>query len=457
MSGKVPSKEPLEVAIVGSGPSGFYAAEALLRSEFEVSVTMIERLPTPYGLVRSGVAPDHQTLKKVMIVYDRIARSNDFHYVGNLSVGSDVTIDRLSSYYHAVILACGAQRDRRMDIPGESLAGSHTATEFVGWYNGHPDYRDLEFDLSSRVAVIVGQGNVAADLSRVLTKPLEELKSSDIAAHALEALAESKIEEVHVVGRRGPAQAKFTPKELRELGEISGCTVHADAEHCELNMQSKIEVEEPTNTGAAKNLDLFRTFSRLEPDGAPRKIRFRFCLSPKAILGDGRVEKIVLSRNRLEGPAFSQVAHPVGEIEEIPCGLVFSSISYRGVPIPGVPFDESRGVVPNESGRVLDKDGPARGLYVTGWIKRGANGIIGTNRADSLETVEALLTDRLELSQVPKLGFDGLMSQIARRGLRPVSFAEWLKIDATETERGHAKGKPREKFTRINDMLALIS
>lgn len=457
MSDKKPSKPPIQIAIVGSGPSGFYAAEALLRSDFDISVTMIERLPTPYGLVRSGVAPDHQSLKKVTVVYDRIARSDDFHYVGNLSVGSDLSLGELRSNYHAVILACGAQRDRRMGIAGEDLAGSHTATEFVGWYNGHPDYRDLEFDLSGRVAVIIGQGNVAADLARVLTKSFDDLKSSDIAAHALEALEQSRIEEVHVVGRRGPAQAKFAPKELREIGDIPGCTVFADAEHCELDAQSLVEVEDRTNADAAKNVELFRAFSVSETGEAARKIQFRFCLSPLEIQGDGHVERIVLSKTRLDGPAFSQVAVPTGETEEIPCGLVFRSIGYRGVPIPGVPFDECLGIVPNDAGRVLDTDGHVQGLYVTGWIKRGPQGIIGTNRADSLETVGALVADLPTMSHVAKPGVNGLLPLLANRGVRPVRFDDWLEIDAVEIERGFAKGKPREKFTRINDMLALIS
>ncbi|MDJ0514190.1 MAG: FAD-dependent oxidoreductase [Methyloceanibacter sp.] len=455
--------EPVHVAVVGSGPSGFYAAEALLRSEWNTRVTMIERLPTPYGLVRSGVAPDHQTLKSVILVYDRIARSEGFHYVGNVAVGRDISISELRANFHAVILAYGAQTDRRMGIPGEDIAGSYTATEFVGWYNGHPDYRDLDFDLSSPVAVIIGQGNVAADVCRILAKPIDDLRHSDIADHALEILAESKIEEIHVVGRRGPAQAKFTAKELRELGEIPNCIAEVHPDDCALNEASAAEIADRANAGALKNMKLFREFaehtksSNTGSTKGLRRIRFHFRLSPKAIIGNERVERVAFFRNRLHGPAFAQIAHPTSGVEEIDCGLVFRSIGYRGASLPGVPFDEARGVIPNEAGRVIDRGAYAHGLFVTGWIKRGPQGIIGTNRADSLETVESLIADLPALTRARKPGFKGLIALIEDRDVRPVDLAEWLVIDETETARGRAKDKPREKITRVEEMLALLS
>ena len=455
MSGKDTSRQKLQIAIVGSGPSGFYAAEALLRSGRNVSIDMIERLPTPYGLVRSGVAPDHPKLKQSIAVYDGIARDENFSFFGNVAAGRDVSIGELQGTHHAVLLACGAHEDRPLAIPGVGLAGSHSATEFVGWYNGHPDFRDRSFDLSHDVAVVIGQGNVAADVCRILAKPVDDLRESDIAEHALNALAESKIKEVHVVGRRGPAHAKFTAKELRELGGIAGVTAHAKPEECVLNDESRIELEDRANFNAAKNLEHFVKFAEQIETSGRRKIRFRFCLSPAALLGKDRVEGISLVRNRLEGPPFSQKALAADQTETIACGLVLRSIGCRGVPLCGVPFDDTGGVVPNAAGRVMDGGKRLRGLYVTGWLKRGPTGIIGTNRADSIETVENLLADASEAET--KSGADALRPLLAERGVRWVSFAEWLKVDAAEIERGKKRGKPREKFTRIDEMLDLLA
>lgn len=447
----------LHIAIVGSGPSGFYAAEALLRSDQHVQIDMIERLPTPYGLVRNGVAPDHPKLKQSILVYDRIARHEKFNFLGNVAIGRDISIAELQGTHHAVVLACGAHDERPMAIPGKDLAGSHTAMEFVGWYNGHPDYRDRTFDLSQDVAVIIGQGNVAADVCRILAKPVDELRNSDIAEHALDALARSKIKEIHAIGRRGPAQAKFTARELRELGTISDSVATADPGECVLNEQSEIELADQSNVNGVKNLEIFRSFAEQVGTNGRRKIKFRFCVSPIALLGQERVEAITLARNRLEGPAFSQIARPTDQIERISCGLVFRSIGYRGVPIPGVPFDTARGVLSNIAGRVVDGDQPMPGLYVTGWLKRGPTGIIGTNRADSIETVECLLSDVPVLDVAPKPGVQALRNILERRGVRAVTFPEWLKIDSAEIERGKKKGKPREKFTRIDEMLSLLT
>lgn len=449
-------QDALHIAIVGSGPSGFYAAEALLRSGRNVQVDMIERLPTPFGLVRSGVAPDHPKLKQSTLVFDRISRQEGFNFLGNVMVGRDVSLAELQSTHHAVILACGAHSDRRMGIPGEDLDGSHTATEFVGWYNGHPDFRDRVFDFSQEVAVIVGHGNVAADVCRILAKPIDELRSTDIADHALQALSESRIREIYLVGRRGPAQAKFTPKELRELGEITGSVAMLDARECHVGAQCEVELASPTNTFAAKNVELFRSYASNEPSGASRTIRFRFGLSPVALNGNGRVEAMTLERNALEGAAFSQVARPTGAREEVSCGLVFRSIGYRSEAIEGAPFDPRRGVVPNDRGRVLDGSQHVPGLYVTGWQKRGPSGIIGTNRADSIETVEALLSDFAAASGSPRPGATVLRGPLEGRGVRIVNIEDWQKIDAAETERGKAQGKPREKFTRIDEMLSVL-
>ena len=444
------------VAIVGSGPSGFYAAEALLASGLDVHVDMFERLPTPFGLVRSGVAPDHQKLKQPIRVFEEIARSPRFTLVGNVSVGTDVTVDELRSAYHAVIFACGASQDRRMNIPGEDLPGSHTATEFVGWYNGHPDYRDRTFDLDQEVAVIIGQGNVAVDICRILMRPLDDLRRSDIAEHALEALSRSKVREVHIIGRRGPVQAKFTTKELRELASLAGTVSTVEAGPLSLAETCRAELASTKSAALQKNLDVFRGLLGNVADESRRRIHFRFLASPAALIGDARVTGVRLVRNRLSGEPFNQSAVATEEAEDFPCGLVFRSIGYKGVALPGVPFDPVRGVVPNTAGRI-SRDGAALpGLFVTGWLKRGPSGIIGTNRADSLETVAALLEDLAAMAPVHAAGLESVRPLLERRAGRVVSLADWTAIDGAELERGSQAGKPREKFTRVEEMMALL-
>ncbi|MCK8517229.1 FAD-dependent oxidoreductase [Methylonatrum kenyense] len=448
------SDNTLKIAVVGSGPSGFYAAEALLRADLPVQVDMLERLPTPFGLVRSGVAPDHPKLKEVIKVYDRIARNPEFRFLGNVALGEDLTVDELQANYHAIVLACGAQSDRRMGIPGEDLPGSHTATEFVGWFNGHPDYRDLAFDLDGEVAVIVGQGNVAADVCRILAKPVRELRSTDISEHALEALAQSRIREIHIVGRRGPAQARFTPRELRELGEIPDCVTLANSDDLRLGPHCETEIEDPQNGNAGKNCALFREFAANQTGDARTQVRFHFYRSPSEVLGSNRVTGLRLERNRLDGPAFAQVARPTGETTTLDCDLLFRSIGYKGVPIPGLPFDDVRGIVPNQAGRVAVNDRTVPGVYVTGWLKRGPSGVIGTNRADSVETVKHLLSDLADAPATSKPGHQGLEELLRQRRAEQVSYQQWLQIDEAEVMRGQPRGKPREKFTRVRDMLA---
>jgi ferredoxin--NADP+ reductase len=450
---------PLTVAIVGSGPSGFYAAEALLKSGRAVRIDMFERLPAPFGLVRHGVAPDHAKLKEPIRIYDTIARAPAFRLLGNVTVGRDVSVEELRAAYHAVLFCSGAESDRRLGIPGEDLPGSHTATEFVGWYNGHPDYRDRLFDLGQEIAVIIGQGNVAIDVCRILAKTVDELKHTDIAEHALDCLAASRIREIHLVGRRGPAQAKFTTKEFRELGELADCEPVLDPAALELNPESLKELEDRNGAVAKKNLEVLKGFASRPPRATRRRVFLRFLLSPVELRGDGRVEQVVLERNRLEGPPFQQAARGTGERVPQPCGLLFRSIGYKGVAIPGVPFDPGRGVFPTREGRIVDAAGvPIPGLYAAGWIKRGPTGIIGTNRADGVATVNALLADfggdGADLA--PKPGAEGLPSLNGGRGPRVVSYADWLVIDRAEVARGAPKGKPREKFTSTAEMLALV-
>lgn len=452
------AERPLQVAIVGSGPSGFYAAEALLKSGKAVEIGMFDRLPTPFGLVRGGVAPDHPKIKSVTKVYEKIAGNAGFSFFGNVCIGRDISLEDLREQYDAVLLACGAETDNRLGIPGEDLPGSHTATEFVGWYNGHPDYRDRVFDLSVESAVVVGQGNVAMDVARILAKTADELRDTDIAAHALEALAASRVRDIHLVGRRGPAQAKFTPPELKELGELSDCDVIVDPASLELNPASEIELASPDSQHHQKNMALLRAFAGRAPQGKSRRCHFHFLRAPAALEGSTRLERFRVERTWLSGEPFEQRAAGSGEFDRISCGILFRSVGYRGVPVPGAPFDERRGVIPNTAGRVSRDGSPELGLYVAGWIKRGPSGVIGTNKPDSQETVEAIIADMGALQSRPvSAGAAGVQRLLDEKGLRPVSFDEWRQIDAAEIARGKESGKPREKFTRIQEMLAQLA
>jgi ferredoxin--NADP+ reductase len=449
---------PLRVAIVGSGPSGFYAAEALIKSDINVSVDMLERLPSPYGLVRSGVAPDHPKLKQAILLYDKIAQSPEFNLIANVTVGKDISVDDLRDSHHAIIFTCGAESDRKLGIPGEDIAASYTATEFVAWYNGHPDYRDRQFDLSNEVAVIIGQGNVAADVARILSKTVDELKHTDIAEHALDALAESKITDIYVIGRRGPAQAKFTPKELREFGKLEDCDAVVDASELELNDASLAELEEKSNSVGKKIYDLFQEYSSRPLTGKSRRCHFQFLRSPVELLGDSKLERVKIEYNQLSGDPFKQSARGSGDTYELDAGILFRSIGYRGIPIEGVPFHDSWGVFPNADGRITENDVIVPQFYTAGWIKRGPSGIIGTNRACSVATVNALLTDLEKLdSSESKAGADKLYSLLDSKNVRHLNYQEWKKIDAVEVERGEPKQKPREKITYVKEMLDILN
>jgi ferredoxin--NADP+ reductase len=392
------SPQPLRVAIIGSGPSGLYAAGALQRSTDVVAqVDVFDRLPTPWGLVRAGVAPDHPNIKAVTRMYEKTAAHPEFRFFGNVEIGRDVTVEELSDRYHAVIYAFGAASDRRLGIEGEDLPGSWAATEFVAWYNGHPDYRDLDFDLTGKTAVVVGNGNVAADVARMLALTYDELAVTDVADHALQELRESAVTEIIVLGRRGPAQAAFTNPEVLELGELHDADVIVDPKDVELDEHSKAWLEsDAADMTSKRNVDIFTENSRRTPEGKRKRVVLRFLTSPVEILGAGKVEGVVVERNELV-PAEdgSLKAKPTGERETIPASLVFRSVGYRGVALPGVPFDERRAVIPNEQGRVLDGPGGEQvpGQYVVGWIKRGPSGIIGTNKKDAQETVKSLLED----------------------------------------------------------------
>ena len=453
-------EHPLRVAVIGSGPSGFYAAEHLQDQDgLEVQVDMYDRLPTPFGLVRGGVAPDHPKIKSVTRVYDKIAAHPEFRFYGNVEMGRDLTHADLSAYYHAIIYAVGARTDRRMGIPREHLPGSHSATEFVGWYNAHPDFRHLGFDLSVERAAVVGNGNVAMDLARILASPREVLASTDIAEHALDALGESGIREIHVLGRRGPAQAAFTNKELKELGELLDTDVIVDPADLELDALTEAHIARSPERTRDRNLELLREYAARPVTGAPTRIVLHFLVSPVEILGRERVDGLTVVHNELYESEDGQLrSRPTERTTTLPVGLVFRAIGYQGVPLPGIPFDAMAGVIPNEAGRIIDPrtGSPVEGEYVVGWIKRGPRGIIGTNKPDSQETVQMLLADlsagNLHKEDVPAR--EVLERLLSERRRDFVSYEDWQLIDLLEQERGAASGgRPRLKFSRVEEML----
>lgn len=453
------SENPLRVAIVGSGPAGFYAAEHLLkREDVAVTVDMFDRLPTPFGLVRAGVAPDHPKIKSVIRVYEKTAAREGFQFFGNVDIGDDVTVAELEERYHAVVSAYGTAMDRQLGIPGEDLPGSHAATEFVNWYNAHPDFADHDFDLSVKRAVVIGNGNVAADVARMLALPRTELDVTDTADHAIESLAESGIEEIVVLGRRGPAQAAFTNPEVRELGELTDADIVIDAAEVELDPASRAYVEsdecDPTHR---RNVEIFTDFAHRDPEGKPKRVVMRFCSSPVEIKGDGKVESIVIGRNELVAGDDGRIsARDTGEREELECGLVLRSIGYKGVGLEGLPFDPGKGTIPNESGRVMDPDGGEQvpGHYVVGWIKRGPSGVIGTNKKDAADTVASIFED-LEGGRIPERDpvEPSITDLLDERGGDHVTYLGWQAIDQAEQAAGEPHGRPRVKFCRVHEMV----
>jgi ferredoxin/flavodoxin---NADP+ reductase len=458
MANTAPNEGPVRIAIVGSGPAGFYAAEALFaHPEIDFEVDMIDRLPTPFGLVRAGVAPDHPKIKNVIRRYEKTAGHEAFRFFGNVTVGADVSAAELAEMYDAVIWAYGAGADRKLGIPGEDLPGSHAATEFVAWYNAHPDFADHDFDLSAERVVVIGNGNVAADVARMLVLTREELECTDTAEHSIDLLADSNVRDVMVIGRRGPAQAAFTNPEVRELGELTQADIYIDPSHVELDEASAAFLEsDAADMTNRKNMESFTEFAGREPAGKPKRVELRFFRSPVEILGTEKVEGMVLGINELYlDDAGAVRARDTGERETIECGLVLRSIGYLGTPIEGVPHDSQRGVIPNKMGRVVDdNEHQVPGHYVVGWIKRGPSGVIGTNKKDATETVEALFEDAAE-GRLPRRAADreALPALLHERSCEFVEYDGWRAIDELETVRGEPLGRPRVKLVRIHEMV----
>jgi ferredoxin/flavodoxin---NADP+ reductase len=447
------------VAIVGAGPAGAFAAASLRRARGNVDVDLFERLPTPWGLLRGGVAPDHQEIKRLDETFERQTLGLGSRFFGNVEIGIDLTHDELMRHYSAVIYATGAQTDKSLGIPGEELPGSWAATEFVAWYNGHPDYRDLEFDLSTTRAVVIGNGNVAADVTRMLTLSAEELERTDVADHALAALRESAVQEVVVLGRRGPAQAAFTSAELRELGHLDGVDTRVDPGDVELDAVSESWLAEEGTFTARKNVELLREFAARPPrPDAARRIELRFLRSPVELRGADRVEAIDVRRNEIVRTDDGALRpRPVDEaVETIECGLVLRSVGYQAVPLPDVPFDEHSFVLPNDRGRVHTPEGrPLPGVYAVGWIKRGPTGILGTNKRDAEETVSRLVED-LAAGALPEPAEDAgaIEALLAQRKPDLVDADGWRAIDAHERERGARAQRPRVKLASRDELLA---
>jgi len=442
---------PLRIAVIGAGPAGIYTAESLVKERDDVLVDIIDRLPAPFGLVRYGVAPDHQKMKSVTRMFHRTCSDPRVRFLGNVQYGRDLNHEDLQLHYHATVYAVGSPTGRRLGIPGEDLPGNLSATEFVGWYNGHPHYQDLDVPLSGERAVVIGVGNVAIDVTRILAKSVEELAQTDITDAALAALRRSNIREITIVGRRGPAQARFTTKELRELGELENADIDVLPRDLQLDAASRASLEDEPML--RRNVEVIEGFREIPATGKPRRVRLRFFLSPVEIIGSDRVEAIRLERNELlAGEDGRLSARGTGEIEEWPVDLVLRSVGYQGEAVDGVPFDERRRVIPNERGQVVTPDSePVTGEFVAGWIKRGPSGVIGTNKADAMETVRTLLSARLREPARPSP--EAVDSLLESRGVRAVSYDEWCRLDELEVRLGEPQGRPRVKFTRLEEML----
>jgi NADPH-dependent glutamate synthase beta subunit-like oxidoreductase len=429
------------VAVIGSGPAGYYTAEALQKSYGDgVAIDLIDRLPVPYGLIRSGVAPDHQSIKAVYKRYEKVSLSPNVRFVGNVLIGADVSVDELLSLYDAVVLATGAPNDRPLGIPGGDLPGVVGSAAFVGWYNGHPDFADLDPPLNVSAAAVIGNGNVALDVARILAKTRDEFAGSDIAAHALDALDRSSIRIIHVLGRRGPHQIAMTPKELGELGHLADAVPKVDL--ADFPPQADDALLEP---GMRKSVTHLRDFALIPREGR-KLIDFDFFAMPVAVEGEGKVERLVVERTRLDEELRSV---GTGERYTIECGLVVSCIGYQTPPIAGVPYEHGRGRFANHDGMIAER------LWCVGWARRGPTGTIGTNRPDGYEVAERIAASAPPGSDGGRTGGGGLDLLLQARGVDPVTFRDWQRIEAAETARAR-EGSPREKFTAVAEMLGIL-
>jgi NADPH-dependent glutamate synthase beta subunit-like oxidoreductase len=430
-------------AVVGSGPAGFYTAEALDKAFGEnARIDILDRYPVPYGLIRFGVAPDHQSLKAVSKRYDKVAESPGVDFIGNVTIGRDVSVEELLGFYDAVILAIGAPHDRKLGIPGEDLPGVVGSAEFVGWYNGHPDFADLDPPLDGTHAAVIGNGNVALDCARILSKTQDEFSGSDIVGHALESLDKSVIRTVTILGRRGPHQIAMTPKELGELGHLAEASPVVDGADF-----PPIEADDALEPGQRKSITILREFVAAGVDESkPKRMVFDFFARPIRIEGDGRAERIIVERTELDEAG---AARGTGEEYEVPASLIVSAIGYASPHIEGVPYDERGGKFANEGGRIADR------LFAVGWARRGPTGTIGTNRPDGYEVAELVAAEMAPGSSSDRVGAEGLKALLVERGVMPTDYDDWHKIEETEVGRARP-GSPREKFVRVEDWMKTV-
>ncbi len=448
----------MRIAIIGAGPAGFYAAEALLkRTDTVIHVDVFDRLPTPYGLVRAGVAPDHPSIKAVTRVFERTAERPNFRFLGNVRLGRDLTVEDLRQHYHQILYAVGNEADRRLGIPGEGVAGCTPATVFIGWYNGHPDYEQAQIDLSVTSVAVVGNGNVAVDAARILLRTPAELEKTDMASHAREALRRSRVREVYLLGRRGPAQAAFTHIELKELGELEGASPVIDPRE----LADCGSAEALGNTPSDKSLRILQSFAARLPVSGEKKLHLRFLVSPTQVLADaaGRVTGLVLEKNRLEAhPDGTIAALGTGETEILRVGLVLPAIGFAAEEIAGVPYDGRTKVIANENGRVVESVSRSAiaNEYVVGWARSGAQGLIGKHKGASAQVVDLMTADGagLEARALPEP--EAIVSLLRGRGVRVVSFSDWKQLDEVEVARGARRGAPRDKVVALGAMLDVL-
>ncbi|MFT6316796.1 MAG: ferredoxin--NADP+ reductase [Candidatus Azotimanducaceae bacterium] len=452
-------EHPLRVAIIGAGPSGLYTISNFLKhKELSVELDLFDRLPTPYGLVRAGVAPDHQKDKSVTRAYAKSLEQPNVRFFGNVEYGKHIFLADLQAHYHQIIFTNGASTDRDLGIAGEDLAGSYSATDFVAWYNGHPDYAHHQFDLTQERVAIVGVGNVAMDVARILCKSVEELQITDIADHALQTLQHSRVKQVYLLGRRGPAQAAFTPPEIKELGELAQADIVISADDARVDALSQAAMAAHPDKNVEKNVGFITEYSQRPQRIKNKLLTLRFLVSPTEILGaSGKVTAIKLMRNEIYDAGDGAIRPRATGVEEVlPVGLVFRSVGYQGMPVEGIPFDARSGTISHEHGRVVSADGQALpGLYTAGWIKRGPTGVIGTNKTCAQETVGCMVED-LQTGQhfnPSEPSIAAIETLIKTRQPRFVTYEDWLKIDAAEIALGEAQQRPRVKFVSVDAML----
>jgi NADPH-dependent glutamate synthase beta subunit-like oxidoreductase len=448
-------QRPLRVAVVGAGPAGVYAADALTRQkDVPVAVDLVDRLPTPFGLVRHGIAPDHPKMRAIRETLHRTLEQPQVRFVGNVDVGRDITLDDLRAHVDAVVYTYGASIDRRLGIEGEELPGSLAATDLVAWYCGHPDADRARVEAALagvRSVVVVGVGNVALDVARVLARTPEELEPTEMPQHVLDALAGTQVEEITVLGRRGPAQATFTTQELRELGELAGATVLVDP--ADLELDADAEERAAADRNASRNLAVLRGWADHVPEPGRRRLTLRFFRRPVRLLGEERVNGVEVERTAVDGDGR---AMGTGELEVLPADLVIRSVGYRGLPLPGLPVDERTGTVPHEGGRVLRDGLPSTGEYVAGWIKRGPTGVVGTNKHDARETIAALLADAADGTLAVRGPVGDLVRSLVTRGAEPVLLDDWRAIDAAEVALGATRGRARTTLHEWDSLMDAV-